>query len=76
MQYRIMTNDKVTDFDKEVDAQALFTTEKTKVIAAEITTVNGMKIIPTASIHICYHDEHPPKPCVIIEKVEATKVAK
>ncbi len=76
MQYRIMTNDKITDFKTKADADVLFASEKTKVEKAEITTdKDGKKTIPTVSIHLCYHDEHPPRPCVIIQKVEATKIA-
>jgi hypothetical protein len=73
MKYRIMTNDKVTDFDKESDALSLFTTEKDKVEKAEITTVDGMEIVPFVSYHICHHGEGGNTPCVIINQVTATK---
>jgi hypothetical protein len=72
MLYRIMTNDKITDFVKESDATAFFTAQKVLVEKSEIKVdEKGIKIIPTVSMHKCYHDEKPFRPCVMIEKVEA-----
>ena len=74
MKYRIITEKGTIDFDKLSDAQSLLQTEKTRVDKETIPT-DKMKPVPFVSYHICHHDETPNRPCVIIEKVVATKTA-
>jgi hypothetical protein len=69
-----MTEKGISDFDKESDALILLQTETTRVNLA-VKPTDKEKPIPFVSYHICHHDETNPKPCVIIEKVMATKQA-
>ncbi len=72
MLYRIMTEKGIQNFDKLSDAQTLLQTEKIRVEKATVPS-DKTQPIPFVSYHICHHDETNPKPCVIIEKVIATK---
>ena len=72
MKIRVMSDSGIVDFDEKdlTKAQAEFTKEKTKVENYKITGKKDEKL-PFANIHICYNDEIPTRPCVIIEKVIA-----
>jgi hypothetical protein len=66
-----MSEKEVVDYDvKDLAlAQAKFATEKTRVEKAKPTAEEIAEgKIPHTNIHKCYHDEHPPRPCEIIQK--------
>ena len=67
MKFRVMAYDgTLEDFDIESDAQVLFNQKKTQVGKAKIIG----NIRPSCNIHKCFHDENPPRPCEIIERME------
>ncbi len=63
MKYRVTID---LAFDLEADARAVFTAAKNKKAKVQPLTVDEPARI---TLHRCYHDEDPPKPCVELDRV-------
>ena len=71
MKYRVRVD---MSFDNEDDARSLMNHAKT--MAGKAISLNEGEVneeISYADIHLCGHDESPPKPCQNIESVEVRK---
>lgn len=69
MKYRVEATDGTQrDFDTEPEARVLFVQKKVIVSNAKVEIKGGVEIVPSASVHRCYHDEKVNRPCEMIEK--------
>lgn len=72
MKYRVRLD---LSFKSESDAQSLMSYAKNlSKRAVSISEGKPTEEIAYCDIHKCYHDETPPKPCEVIERVEVRKI--